>query len=197
VKQAPVQGYGAPAVALSWKTGRFSGQDFTLQPNGVLQCPEGKTLRPTEQRREADGSLRVLYSARSLDCRDCSKRPQCQWHGDATAKPRRMSLLLHPLHVGSAPLLWRDWSRREHRRACLQLVRGQRVEVNLPPTSPSVAAAPINADVILSRAQRAHTRLSWETRLASNARPEASGQVTFKLFGVPNDFATWLGLTVG
>jgi hypothetical protein len=34
-KQAPVQGYGTPAVALPWKTGRFSGQDFTLQPNGV------------------------------------------------------------------------------------------------------------------------------------------------------------------
>ena len=158
--------------------------------------PEGKTLRPPEQRREADGSLRVLYSARILDCRDCSKRSQCQWHGDATAKPRRISLLLHPLHVGPAPLLWRDWSRREHRRACLQFVRDQRVEVNLPPTSPSVAAAPINAVVILSRAQRAHTRLSWEARLARNARPEASGQVTFKLFGVPNDFARLLGLTV-
>jgi hypothetical protein len=104
-KQAPVQGYGTPAVALPWKAGRFSGPDFTLQPDGALHCPEGKTLRPTEQRREADGSLRILYSARILDCRDCSKRPQCQWHGEATIKPRRISLLLHPLRVGPAPLL--------------------------------------------------------------------------------------------
>ena len=28
----------------------------------------------------------------------------------------------------------RDWSRREHRRACMQLVRHQRVEVCLPPS---------------------------------------------------------------
>src|SRR6266702_5028793 len=36
--QAPVQGYGKPAVALPWKAGRFSGQDFTLQPDGALSC---------------------------------------------------------------------------------------------------------------------------------------------------------------
>jgi hypothetical protein len=191
----PVQGYGPPAVALPWKAGRFSGQDFTLQPGGVLLCPEGKTLRPTEQRREADGSLRVLYSARIRDCRDCPQRPQCQWHGEATTKPRRISLLLHPLQVGPAPLLWQDWSRREHRRACRHLVRDQRVEVNKPSTPPPIGARPVNADVIFSRAQRAHTRLSWETRLARNARPETADQVRIKLFGVPRGFASWLGLT--
>src|SRR6266550_3293113 len=151
--QAPVQGYEKPAVALPWKAGRFSGQDFALQPEGTLHCPAGKTLRPTEQRREADGSLRVLYSARIRDCRGCSKRPQCQWHGEATTKPRRISVLLHPLRVGPTPLLWRDWSRREQRRGCQQLVRHQCIEVCLlPPT----AASPRTAEVILSRPQRAH-----------------------------------------
>jgi hypothetical protein len=193
-RQAPVQGYGTPAVALPWKAGRFSGHDFTLPPDGVLHCPAGKTLRPTEQRREADGSLRILYSARTRDCRECPMRSQCQWHGNATTKPRRISLLLHPLHVGPAPLLWRDWNRREHRRACLQLVRSQRVEVNMPPPPPSIAVS-IKTNVIFSRAQRARTRLSWETRLARNARREPFGQVTIKLFGVPNDFARLLCLT--
>jgi len=103
-EQAPVQGYEKPAVALPWKADRFSGQDFTLHPDGTLACPASKTLHPTEQRHEADGSLRVLYSARILDCRGCPKRPQCQWHGEATTKPRRISVLLHPLRVGPAPL---------------------------------------------------------------------------------------------
>src|SRR5216684_1470381 len=103
-EQVPVQGYDKPAIALPWKAGRFSGQDFALQPDGVLFCPASKTLRPTEQRREADGSLRILYSASILDCRGCPKRPQCQWHGEATTKPRRISVLLHPLRVGAAPL---------------------------------------------------------------------------------------------
>ena len=189
-KPVPVQGYEKPAVALAWKAGRFSGQDFALQPDGVLSCPAGKTLRPTEQRREADGSLRVLYSARIRDCRACPKRLQCQWHGEATMKPRRISLLLHPLRAGPAPLLWRDWSRRAHRRACMQLVRHQRIEVSL---LPPVAASPPKADVILSRAQRAHARLSWAERLARNARPPTADQITIKLFGIPASFAVSLG----
>jgi len=190
-EQAPVQGYGKPSVALPWKAGRFSGQDFALQPDGALSCPAGKTLRPTEQRREADGSLRVLYSARILDCRDCPLRKQCQWHGEATTKPRRISVLLHPLRVGPAPLLWRDWSRREHRRACMQLVRHQRIEVSLPPPA---AASPRKAEVILTRAQRAHSRLSWAERFARNARVPTAIQVTIRLFGVPEGFAISLGL---
>jgi len=189
-EQGPGQGYGKPAVALPWKAGRFSGQDFTLQPDGMLHCPDGKTLRPTEQRREADGSLRMLYSARIRECRGCPKRAQCQWNGEATTKPRRISVLLHPLQVGSAPLLWQDWSRREHRRACMQLVRHQRIEVSLPPP----AASPREAEVILSRAQRAHARLSWAERLARNARVPTTSQVTIRLFGVPEAFATSLGL---
>ncbi len=190
-EQAPVQGYGKPSVALPWKAGRFSGQDFALQPDGALYCPAGKTLRPTEQQSFADGSLRVLYSARILDCRGCPLRKHCQWHGEATTKPRRISLLLHPLRVGPAPLLWRDWSRREHRRACMQLVRHQRIEVSLPPPA---AASPRKAEVILSRAQRAHYRLSWDERLARNARAPTAGQVTIKLFGIPEIFAASLGL---
>lgn len=50
------------------------------------------------------------------------------------------------------------------------------------------------ADVILSRAQRAHSRLSWAERLARNARDSTAGQVTIKLFGVPETFAIFLGL---
>jgi hypothetical protein len=190
-EQAPVQGYDKPTVALPWKAGRFSGQDFALQPDGTLVCPASKTLRPTEQRHEADGSLRVLYSAKIRDCRGCPKRLQCQWHGQATTKPRRISVLLHPLRVGPAPLLWRDWSRREHRRACMQLVRHQRIEVSMPPPA---AASPRTADVILSRAQRAHARLSWAERFARNERPSTAGQVTMKLFGIPERFAASLGL---
>jgi hypothetical protein len=188
---APAAGYGPPTTATTWKTGRFSGQDFPLQPDGTLRCPAGSTLTPQERRREADGSLRMVYAASIRSCRPCPLREQCQWHGHATGKPRQVSVLLHPLQVGSAPLLWRDWSRREHRRACIQLVRHQRLEMSL---SPSAAASPPTADAILSRAQRAHSRLAWEERLARNARPLTAGHVTIKLFGIPAPFATSLGL---
>ena len=192
---SPPQGYGPAEVALPWKAGRFSGQDFLPQPDGTLRCPADQSLVVHERRREADGSLRVVYAASIRSCRSCPLRDQCQWHGSATQKPRQVSVLLHPLVVGSEPLLWRDWGRRFHRRACIQLVRHQWIKVEVePPTSANLTAV---TPAPLSRAQRAHYRLSWAERLARNARPPTAGRVTITLFGVPHVFATWLGLTAG
>ncbi len=188
---APAQGYAPAVPGQSWKHGRFSGRDFLRQPDGTLRCPAGKVLSPTEQRREADGSLRVVFEARIRDCRLCRVRQQCQWHGQAAKHPRRVSLLLHPLAVASAPLLWRDWSRRAQRRACLELVRGQQVEVQVVPGRPPTPAA---SPALLTREQRAHWRLSWAKRQACNARAPTAGPVTIHLFGVPDAFARFLGL---
>jgi len=189
-RTAPASGYAPPEVGAGWKAGRFAGQDFALQPDGTLRCPADQRLTPHEHRREADGSLRVVYGASIQSCRPCPLREQCQWNGSATAKPRQVSVLLHPLAVGPAPLLWQDWSRRVHRRACIQLMRHQRLDVRLLPP----AASSPTANAILSRAQRARSRLSWTERLARNARPETSGQVAITLFGIPADVATSLGL---
>ncbi len=190
---APPSGYAPPHVGLPWKAGRFSGQDFALQPDGTLRCPADQKLIPHEQRREVDGSLRVVYGASIRSCRPCPLREQCQWQGHATAKPRQVSVLLHPLAVGSAPLLWRDWSRRLHRRACLHL-HSQRLEVQIEPTLPTARAV---TPVPLSRAQRAHSRLSWAERQVCNARGPAAGRLTLTLFGVPDAFAAFLGLPTG
>src|SRR6266496_20417 len=188
---SPAQGYAPAVVALPWKTGRFSGQDFALQPDGTLRCPAGQTLSVNERRREADGSLRVVYAASIRSCRPCSLREQCQWQGSATAKPRQVSVLLHPLVVGSAPLLWRDWSRRRHRRACKQLLRCQHMEVL---QEPSLSAHPDLASAPLSRAQRAHYRLDVQERLLRNACTSTASRVMVRLFGVPESFAISLGL---
>jgi hypothetical protein len=190
VATAPAAGYAPPTPATSWKTARFTGSDFPRQPDGTLQCPAGHVLHPQEQRREDGGSLRVVYAASIRDCRPCPLREQCQWNGAQTRKPRQVSMLLHPLIVGEEPLLWRDWSRREHRRACMQLVRHQRIEVSMPPPP---APSSRKADVLLSRPQRAHFRLWWTERLARNARAPTTSPLTIKLFGVPEDFATSLG----
>jgi hypothetical protein len=190
VQQPGTCGYGKPTVAVAFKVGRFSGQDFTLQSDGTLRCPANQKLFAHERRQEADGSLRVVYGASIRSCRPCSLREQCQWNGGATAKPRQVSVLLHPVTIGSASILWHDWGRRIHRRACIHLLRHQRVEVLVEPgdVTPAVLLAP------LSRAKRAHYRLTWAQRLARNARPKTGGRVTIRLFGVPEHFATTLGL---
>ena len=187
----PPSGYAPAEVALPFKHHRFSGRDFVLQPDGTLRCPAGQALSATEERREADGSLRLVYAARISQCRDCLLREQCQWNGRATVKPRRVSVLLHPLGVGSAPLLWRDWSRRQHRRACRHLLRHQRVLVAVAPPRPT---SPATSPPILSRAERAHYRLPWEVRLACNACAPTTSLFTITLFGMPAAFATFLGL---
>jgi hypothetical protein len=185
---SPVQGYGSAEVASSWKAERFSGRDFALQPDGTLCCPANQKLIAHERRREADGSLRVVYAASIRSCRHCSLREQCQWQGKATMKPRQVSVLLHPLNVGPAPVLWRDWGRRRHRRACMQLLRQQQVTVQIE-REPSACSPPM----LFSRAQRAHSRLDRSERIARNARISTANQVNIKLFGVPESLVLSLG----
>ncbi len=71
-------------------------------------------------------------------------------------------------------------------------VRYQRIEVSLRPLP---AVSPPKVEVILSHVQQAHYRLSWAERLVRNARAPTAGQITIKLFGIPERFATSLGLT--
>jgi hypothetical protein len=183
-------GYAPPATATSWKAGHFTGTDFPLQPDGTLRCPAGSTLLPHEHRREADGSLRVVYGASIRACRPCPLRDQCQWNGSTTVKPRQVSILLHPLSVGSAPLLWRDWPRRHQRQACLRLHR-QHLEVQREPALKNTSAS---SPPTISRAARAHYRLSWDERLARNARTEATERITLTLFGIADRLTSFLGL---
>jgi hypothetical protein len=103
-QQPPAAGYGKPTVAVAFKVGRFSGKDFTLQPDGTLRCPADQKLLAHERRREADGSLRVVYGASIRSCRSCPLREQCQWNGTATAKPRQVSVRLASAPGRSRPL---------------------------------------------------------------------------------------------
>jgi len=141
----------------------------------------GNRWQPTRGLRSQHPQLSSLPAARTMPV---------EWQRRCQATPGECAVASAP--GGFCPAAAsRDWSRREHRRACIQLVRHQRIEMSL---SPSAAASPPTAEVILSRAKRAHARLCWQERLARNARPEASGQVTITLFGVPDAFATLLGL---
>lgn len=188
---APPQGYAPASAASSWKTGCFTGNDFALQSDGTLRCLAGAFLTLHERRQEANGSLRLVYGASIQSCRPCPLCEQCQWEGSHTAKPRQVSLLLHPLARGEGRFRWRDWSRRFYRRACMQLVRFQRLEVE---SHPALAPPSDPAPDLLSRAQRAHSRLTFPERLARNARSAAAGRLTITLCGVPQGFATFLGL---
>ena len=73
----------------------------------------------------------------------------------------------------------------------MQLLCHQRVAMQI---EPGLSASPTFPPVPLSRAQRAHYRLTFPERLVRNARGSTAGQVTIRLCGVPEDFAMALGL---
>jgi hypothetical protein len=203
--------YGPPQWARPSYTKGFAGADFSLQPDGTLSCPAGRPLYAQERRPERDGSLRVLYAARIGHCRVRSLRGRCQ-ESATTLKARRVSAVYWPLSSpasisdeslpasaapsrpsASHPVLWGDWQRRFHRRELVKLLRSQRVDVRLAEPSPSEQSPPVRS---LSRAERAHYRLSWAERLARNTRPKAAPTISIKLFGIPDAFAASLGLRV-
>lgn len=199
--------YGPPIFAKTWKQGWLEGQDFVPQPDGTLRCRADHLLSPQERRPERDGTLRVVYAARIGQCRPCPLRERCQWHGTSTKKPRRVSAVLHPLSEIAAPqldiprqrqarwavhpILWGDWPRRSHRREMVKLLRTQQVDIRLPHTFPPALPPPARP---LSRAQRAHWRLSWAERLARNAASSTWPSVSITLFGIPDAFAEAIGL---
>jgi hypothetical protein len=61
----------------------------------------------------------------------------------------------------------------------------------MEPTLPRTSAS---SSPTISRAERAHYRLSWDERLARHARTEAAERITLTLFGIPDRLATFLGL---
>ena len=194
-----------PQWARAARTGSLGGQDFLPQPDGTLRCRQGATLYPQERRPEHDGTVRVLYAARIADCRSCSLRIHCQGHGVSTKKPRRVSAVLHPLPKREPeepppsylsapaphPLLWGDWSRCQPRRAWIRWQRNHLVTVDAPPVSP-----PVLPPSPLSRAQRAHWRMTWQQRFARNARSKSAPPVVITVYGLSPVFAQTLGLRV-
>jgi hypothetical protein len=199
--------YGPPQWARSSFTHGFPGSAFTPQLDGTLRCPANHPLYPQERRSERDGSLRILYAARIGHCRACSLRAQCQ-ESLSTLKPRRVSAVLWPLEAphldsspqasipgaprASAPVLWRDWARCGIRRTWLKVIRSQTVCLESSAAlSPPRAETP--AEKIMTRTERAHWRLSWDQRLARNARPEDAPRLIVTLHGLPATFASAFG----
>lgn len=83
-------------------------------------------------------------------------------------------------------MLWHDWPRCRIRRNWLKVIRSETVEI-------SMGASPESADsgrkYVITRAERAHWRLTWHQRLARNVRPSTAQPLTLILHGLPATFA--------
>ncbi len=208
-KQTPLVKYGPPQWARPSFTGGFPGSAFTPQPDGTLRCPANHPLYPQERRPERDGSIRILYAARIGHCRSCLLRARCQ-ESSATIKPRRVSAVLWPLSAYSppppqpseppeppplSPVLWRDWPRCRLRRQWLQVIRSETVTLSWGPLE-TAAQTLETSEEVMTRARRAHYRLSWKERLARNASPSDAPTLTVTLHGLPLTFVAAFGFAL-
>jgi hypothetical protein len=217
VPAAESSAYGPPQWAGRSFTKGFAGAAFLLQPDGTLRCPGGHPLTVQERRPERNGSVRLVYSARLCHCRPCPLREQCQESG-TTSKPRRVSAVVWPVSSSSSgaaqrreepaptpqepapspapgPVLWGDWERCSLRRGWFQLLRSQRVL--LPSDAVQLEKKEdLKPAEVQTRAQRAHWRLSWQERLARNARSASAPPLAITVHGLPATFAQLFGFAV-
>src|SRR6266699_5769188 len=205
---APVQVVAPPQWARPSYTKGFAGADFSLQPNGTLRCPAGHPLYPQERRPERDASLRILYAARIGHCRPCPLRAQCQ-ESVRTIKPRCVSAVIFPVlpnqTMASPPvetqptepalpfaLLWGDWPRCQLRRRWMNLIRTEMVSLTMEAPPPE-DHTPATFAPIITRAQRAHWRLTWNERFARNSRPSTAPHLEVTIHGLPVSFTQTFG----
>ena len=214
----PLASYGPPKFAQPSFTHGFPGSAFTPQPDGTLRCPADHPLYLQERRLERNGSLRVLYAARIGHCRPCPLREQCQESGstkkprrvsavfwprpspaaasppggaapvseaDQASPPAEQAPASPP--VPAQPVRWGDWPRCHLRRTLVQLLRTQAVLISVGATETLVPTKP-HSPPLETRAERAHWRLSWEQRLARNARPPTAPSLEIVLHGLPAAF---------
>jgi len=192
---------------------RFSAQDFTLNEDDTLTCPAGKALRPRERRTLPNGDLRVLYAAKVHDCRTCGQARACLGRGASGEQPRRVSgvrrvvgwqvqAALADEQPTTLPaerqqkarevcfLQWSDLGGRRVRRDLVMRLRRQQVTI----TDLGAEEAPEAEPRICSRAERAHRRRSWASRLARNACSAAAPRWTVTIPGIWPALAAYLGL---
>lgn len=218
--------YGPPKCAHPSFPHGFPGSAFAPQPDGTLRCPAGHPLFLQERRPERNGSLRVLYAARIGHGRPCPLREQCQEsvstkkprRVSAVFWPRTAPAAVSPLGCAAPvsaaervsppieeappsppvpvqPGRWGDWPRCQIRRTFIHLLRTQTVLISFRSTEMLVDAKP-PAPSLSTRAERAHWRLSWEERLARNARPPTAPSLEMTLHGLPAPFIQLLGFPI-
>jgi hypothetical protein len=217
VESAPVlEQYGPLEVARNWgrASGRLTGQAFEVLSNGTLRCPADKVLRPQERRKHPDGTLRIVYRAKSEDCSSCRLARDCLGRQTSGEHPRRVSAvrkriaqpggiqaaLVHAeatmLDPSSEPhdVVWCDLPGYRIRHDYVTRLRRQRVTLVALPADACAAAEPA-APQIWTRAERAHRRVSWTARLARNRCTADPPRYACTVFGVASALATYLGLS--
>jgi hypothetical protein len=100
-----------------------------------------------------------------------------------------------PSTLTPCPVLWGDWPARSIRRKWMKLLHTETVLLTMGPVHTEKITDGTEQEV-LTRAERAHWRLSWSQRLARNARGATAPPLEITLHGLPASFAEALALSL-
>jgi hypothetical protein len=95
----------------------------------------------------------------------------------------------------SYPVLWEDWPAQRIRRKWINLLRTETVLLTMGPVQTEKITNGREQGV-LTRAERAHWRLSWSERLARNARGATAPPLEITLHGLPASAASAFALNI-
>jgi hypothetical protein len=182
------------------------------------QVSVGKLLRSRSRFALRNGNLRICFSTKIGDSRSCPLAQQYIGLNACGDKPKQVGGIRTRLAAGRLPkvapgqepgehqegppqeapceLVWCDVGGRTLRRTWFTRLRKQRVNVHesvTPPTQPFPPSSPTSPQ-LLTRARRAHTRLSWQERQACNRQTSTSMHFHITLFGVAPHVADYLNL---
>ncbi|MDQ2713601.1 MAG: hypothetical protein M3Z08_01690, partial [Chloroflexota bacterium] len=88
-----------------------------------------------------------------------------------------------------------DWPCCQIRRNWLKVARSETVVVAME-AAPTEKPIAMTLDQVMTRAQRAHWRLSWLERFACNARLFTAKPLTVTIYGLPDTFALVYGFAL-
>jgi hypothetical protein len=154
---------------------RLKASAFSLDPNGLVHCPQGASLVPQAAlQQDTAFRQRQIWKANPKTCAACPLREACLGPEARSAAARSVSTIrlqlpppawVKPVSGFLPALRWQDVPARALRRRFLTHVRSQQVQVTTLPADPP---QPIPRS---PRAERSHQRLSWSQRLSRNAGP--------------------------
>jgi hypothetical protein len=150
------------------------------------QCQESTT---THKPRQVSAVLWPLEDPASPPVRPLAHPVEASSTVNALAPTSPPQPALHPV-------LWGDWPRCHLRRQWIRLLRTQTVDLsfgsaNLEEMQEEEEALHVP---VQTRAQRAHYRLSWQQRMARNARLSSALPLDVTIHGLPAAFAQFIGL---
>ena len=191
---APASGYASPTTAT--RLGKLAASPEPISRSNPMEHCAVPQTRSFVSRSNAEKPMEAcvwyMEPASAVAARvRCANSGECAWQRASRAAPGECASRIH----SSSALPRCGFARLEPKRTPARLYAARATPTHRgEPTASCLRAASHSECDPVPRAASAFSSLPGRERLARNARVATTGQVTIRLFGVPESFATSLRL---